>query len=105
MSYDRVTIIRCVPLRFLFDFFSYKELVTCTVYGQVGTARFRAPELLFRPDLIGDESEGIHEMLAFAVQRADLDIRKLLYTNIVLSGGSTLFRGSYFALTINTLLF
>ncbi|KAG8010433.1 Beta-centractin [Nibea albiflora] len=27
----------------------------------IGPARFRAPELLFRPDLIGDESSGIHE--------------------------------------------
>ena len=44
---------------------------------------------------MGDESEGVHELLAFAIQRADLDLRKLLYSNIVLSGGSTLFRGSY----------
>uniref|UniRef100_Q9TS93 Alpha-centractin (Fragments) n=1 Tax=Bos taurus TaxID=9913 RepID=Q9TS93_BOVIN len=40
-----------------------------------------APELLFRPDLIGEESEGIHEVLVFAT----------LFSNIVLSGGSTLF--------------
>ena len=30
--------------------------------GQVGPARFRAPGLLFRPDLIGEECEGIHEV-------------------------------------------
>ncbi|KAA8594399.1 hypothetical protein FQN60_005233 [Etheostoma spectabile] len=30
----------------------------------IGPARFRAPELLFRPDLIGDESSGIHEISA-----------------------------------------
>ena len=29
---------------------------------QVGPARFRAPELLFRPDLIGEEFEGLHEV-------------------------------------------
>merc|ERR1712168_1740698 len=45
---------------------------------EVGASRFRAPEILFRPDLIGDECEGIH---------------KVLYSNIVLSGGSTLFKG------------
>merc|ERR1739838_78653 len=60
---------------------------------EVGASRFRAPEILFRPDLIGDECEGIHQVLAFAIQKSDLDLRKVLYSNIVLSGGSTLFKG------------
>jgi len=59
----------------------------------VGRARFRAPELLFHPHLIGEEGEGIHEVLAFAIQKSDLDLRKIFYSNIVLSGGSTLYRG------------
>ncbi|XP_045562809.1 beta-centractin isoform X1 [Salmo salar] len=59
----------------------------------IGPARFRAPELLFRPDLIGDESEGIHEVLAFAIQKSDMDLRRTLFSNIVLSGGSTLLKG------------
>ncbi|KAL1461799.1 hypothetical protein WDU94_013670 [Cyamophila willieti] len=59
----------------------------------IGHARFRAPEVLFRPDLIGEESNGIHEVLSFAIQKSDLDLRKVLYQNIVLSGGSTLFKG------------
>lgn len=29
----------------------------------------------------------------FAIQKSDMDLRKVLYQNIVLSGGSTLFRG------------
>lgn len=60
---------------------------------QIGPARFRAPEVLFRPDLIGDESEGIHEVLMYSIQKSDMDLRKMLYQNIVLSGGSTLFKG------------
>lgn len=60
---------------------------------EVGPARYRAPELLFRPDLIGEEYEGIHEVLTFAIQKSDMDLRRTLYGNIVLSGGSTLFRG------------
>ena len=60
---------------------------------QIGPARFRAPELLFRPDLIGEECEGIHEVLSYAIQKSDVDLRKTLYSNIVLSGGSTLFKG------------
>lgn len=62
-------------------------------YFQIGPARFRAPEVLFRPDLIGEECEGIHEVLIYAIQKSDLDLRKNLYQNIVLSGGSTLFKG------------
>ncbi|CAO2585740.1 Actr1a [Lemmus lemmus] len=59
---------------------------------QIGPSRFRAPELLFRPDLIGEESEGIHEVLVFAIQKSDMDLRRTLFSNIVLSGGSTLFK-------------
>lgn len=59
---------------------------------QVGPARFRAPEVLFRPDLIGEECEGLHEVLMFSIQKSDLDLRKILFKNIVLSGGSTLFK-------------
>ncbi|XP_053623091.1 alpha-centractin [Plodia interpunctella] len=60
---------------------------------EIGPARFRAPEVLFRPDLIGEECEGLHEVLMFSIQKSDMDLRKVLYQNIVLSGGSTLFRG------------
>lgn len=60
---------------------------------QIGRARFRAPELLFHPHLIGEECEGIHEVLDFSIKKSDLELRKIFYSNIVLSGGSTLFRG------------
>lgn len=60
---------------------------------EVGPARFRAPELLFRPDLIGEEFEGLHQVLQFAIRKSDMDLRRVLYSNIVLSGGSTLFKG------------
>jgi len=59
----------------------------------IGNARFRAPEVLFRPDLVGEECESLHEVLLFAIQKSDTDLRKILYQNIVLSGGSTLFKG------------
>eukprot|EP00731_Ephydatia_muelleri_P020381 Em0013g108a len=59
----------------------------------VGKARFKAPELLFFPHLIGEEGQGIHEVLTFSIQKSDIDLRKTFYSNIVLSGGSTLFKG------------
>lgn len=49
--------------------------------------------MLFRPDLLGEECEGIHEVLMYSIQKSDMDLRKMLYQNIVLSGGSTLFKG------------
>lgn len=60
---------------------------------RIGAARFRAPEILFSPDQIGEECEGIHEVLTYSVTKADMDLRRTLFSNIVLSGGSTLFRG------------
>ncbi|CAF0837391.1 unnamed protein product [Adineta ricciae] len=59
----------------------------------LGSSRYRAPEVLFNPELIGEECEGIHEVLSGSIQRSDMDLRRTLYQNIVLSGGSTLFRG------------
>jgi len=60
---------------------------------EIGPERFRAAEILFHPDLVGEEYSGVHECLVNSIQRADMDLRKTLYSNIVLSGGSTLFPG------------
>jgi actin beta/gamma 1 len=59
----------------------------------INNERFRCPEPLFQPSLIGAEFEGIHETLYNSIMRCDVDIRKELYANIVLSGGSTMFAG------------
>lgn len=60
---------------------------------EIGPARYRAPEVLFKPDLIGEECEGLHQILTFSIQKSDMDLRRTLFSNIVLSGGSTLFKG------------
>ena len=60
---------------------------------QIGPERFRAPEILFDPELIGLEYPGIHQMVVDAIGRADLDLRSSLFGNIVLSGGATLTKG------------
>ncbi|KAF4676276.1 Actin, aortic smooth muscle [Perkinsus chesapeaki] len=59
----------------------------------LGSERFRCPEVLFQPDLMGKEACGIHETLFNSIMKCDLDIRKDLYANVVLSGGSTMFSG------------
>ncbi|KAF3038576.1 centractin- actin- protein of the dynactin complex [Didymella pomorum] len=60
---------------------------------KIGAERFRAPEILFNPELIGLEYPGVHQIVVEAIQRTDMDLRKSLYGNIVLSGGSTLTKG------------
>merc|ERR1719273_38577 len=57
----------------------------------VGDERFRCAEVLFRPNLIGKESEGIHKLTYDSIMKCDVDIRRDLYENTVLSGGSTMF--------------
>ncbi|KAA8649848.1 actin-related protein ArpA [Aspergillus tanneri] len=57
---------------------------------KIGQERYRAPEILFDPELIGLEYPGVHQIVQDAITRTDLDLRKSLYLNIVLSGGSTL---------------
>ncbi|KIJ49413.1 hypothetical protein M422DRAFT_777370 [Sphaerobolus stellatus SS14] len=59
----------------------------------IGNERFRAPEALFQPSLMGLEATGIHETLYNSIQRCDLDIRRDLFQNIVLSGGTTMYPG------------
>ena len=61
---------------------------------KLGSERFRAPEILFDPEIIGLEYPGIHQIVVDAINRTDLDLRKPLFANIVLSGGSTLTRGT-----------
>jgi len=57
----------------------------------IGNERFRCPEVLFRPNLIGNEQEGIHQLTFQSIMKCDVDIRKDLYANIVMSGGTTMF--------------
>jgi len=59
----------------------------------VGNERFRCPEALFQPSLLGREATGIHECTYNSIIECDVDIRKDLYGNVVLSGGTTMFPG------------
>ena len=65
-----------------------------------------APEALFDPALVkevfgyqyndyeeGIKNEGMSDLCHKSVMDCDVDIRRDLYQNVMLSGGSTLFRG------------
>ena len=53
----------------------------------VGDERFRCPEVLFKPSLVGEEQDGIDKTTFASIMKCDVDIRKDLYLNIVMSGG------------------
>uniref|UniRef100_A0A452G8Z6 Actin gamma 1 n=1 Tax=Capra hircus TaxID=9925 RepID=A0A452G8Z6_CAPHI len=59
----------------------------------IGNERFRCPEALFQPSFLGMESCGIHETTFNSIMKCDVDIRKDLYANTVLSGGTTMYPG------------
>ena len=60
---------------------------------KVGNERFLCPEAFFQPSLLGKEDPGVHQTLYNSIQSCDLDVRRSLYSNIIMSGGSTLFPG------------
>jgi actin beta/gamma 1 len=59
----------------------------------IGNERFRAPEALFQPSVLGLESGGIHVTTFSSIMKCDVDVRKDLYGNIVMSGGTTMYPG------------
>jgi actin beta/gamma 1 len=59
----------------------------------IGNERFRCPETLFRPSFVGVETIAIHEAAYKSIMKCDVDIRRDLYANTVLSGGSTMYPG------------
>merc|ERR1719300_1114642 len=57
----------------------------------IGNERFRCPEALFQPSFLGTEACGIHETTYNSIMKCDVDIRKDLYANTVMSGGTTMY--------------
>ncbi|CAF0777532.1 unnamed protein product [Rotaria sordida] len=59
----------------------------------IGNERFKCPEALFTPSMIGSEEDGIAQIVYNTIMKCDIDVRKELYVNIVLSGGTTMYPG------------
>ena len=55
--------------------------------------RYFMTETLFQPAVLNMAAPGVHEMLYNSIMLCDADIRKDLYANILLTGGSSLFPG------------
>merc|ERR1712179_683473 len=58
-----------------------------------GSVRIAAPELLFKPELNGYSCKSMPALAWQSVQSSDIDIRKELTKNLILSGGTTMYKG------------
>lgn len=58
----------------------------------VGKARFCCPELLFDPKIADKECRSVPQTVEDCVKMCPIDCRRTLLNNIVLSGGSTMYR-------------
>lgn len=58
-----------------------------------GNQQIRGPEVLFKPQLIGKDFPGMHQQVYNCIQQCDIDVRRDLYENMLLSGGSTMYNG------------
>ena len=59
----------------------------------IGYERFLAPEIFFNPEILNsDFLTPLPEVVDTVIQTSPIDVRRGLYKNIVLSGGSTMFK-------------
>ena len=57
---------------------------------KLGTEKWKAPEILFKPELIGLEYPGVHDLVANCISKCDIDLRRTLYGQVIVAGSTTL---------------
>ena len=60
---------------------------------KIGNEMFRIGEVFFTPNMIGRSMYGLSESVYRAINKCNIDLRNILYNNIILSGGNTAFPG------------
>jgi len=81
------------PTKWLKQYESINHINKKPFSVDVGYERFLGPEIFFHPEFSNpDFSTSISETVDLAIQNCPIDVRRGLYKNIVLSGGSTMFR-------------
>lgn len=53
----------------------------------------QTPELLFKPELNGETCESVHRLAWKSIEASDMDVRKDLLKNVIMSGGTTMYEG------------
>lgn len=70
--------------------FELPDKRTITVKGEV---RISTPELIFKPELNGKSCKSIQALAWQSIQASDIDCRKELMKNVIMSGGTTMYDG------------
>ena len=58
-----------------------------------GSVRMQVPELIFKPDLNGKSCSSIQQLAWNSVAGSDVDVRRDLLKNVIMSGGTTMYEG------------
>ncbi|KAJ1950250.1 Arp2/3 complex subunit, actin nucleation center [Linderina macrospora] len=82
------------PVKYYQQFDAVNSVNQQTYKVDVGYERFLAPEVFFNPELVSsDFLTPLPDVVDTCIQVSPIDTRRGLYSNIVLSGGSTMFKG------------
>ena len=81
------------PDKFIKKFTSINNITKVPFEVDVGFERFMGPEIFFNPEISNpDYVTPLPEIVDNCIQNCPIDVRRPLYNNIVLSGGSTMFK-------------
>jgi len=81
------------PSKYIKEYTGINAITKKPFSVDVGYERFLGPEIFFHPEFANpDFTVPISETVDSVVQNCPIDVRRGLYKNIVLSGGSTMFK-------------
>ena len=81
------------PEKYIKKFTSINNVTKVPFEVDVGFERFLGPEIFFNPEISNpDFVTPLSEIVDNCIQNCPIDVRRPLYNNIVLSGGSTMFK-------------
>ncbi|CAA7395927.1 unnamed protein product [Spirodela intermedia] len=81
------------PSKYIKHFTGVKPKTGAPYSCDIGYERFLGPEIFFNPEIYSDEfTTPLPSVVDKCIQSAPIDTRRALYKNIVLSGGSTMFK-------------
>lgn len=81
------------PAKWIKQYQGHNNITKNPFEVDVGFERFLGPEIFFNPEIANSEFLApLSEIVDDCIQNSPIDVRRPLYKNIVLSGGSTMFR-------------
>lgn len=81
------------PLKWIKKYEGINHITKQLYNVDVGYERFLGPEVFFHPEFANpDYTESLSVLVDEVIQNCPIDVRRNLYKNIVLSGGSTMFK-------------